>query len=76
MQPTPRFLPGSPMDRIWWAIVHRVTKHWIQPKELSTHLHDDKGPKDKMHSARAVCGCGGFLASMCLPVQKNLNPLL
>ena len=26
----------SPMDRIWWAIVHRVTTRWIQPKELST----------------------------------------
>lgn len=32
----PRFLPGESHDRIWWAIVHSVTKCWIQPKELST----------------------------------------
>ena len=28
----------NPMNRgAWWATVHRVTKSWIQLKQLSTH---------------------------------------
>ena len=28
----------NPMDRgVWWATVHRVTKSWIWPKQLSMH---------------------------------------
>ena len=33
------FLPGNSMDRgAWQAIVHGVTKHRAQPKQLSTHV--------------------------------------
>ena len=30
----------NPTDRgAWWAMVHRVTKSWIQPKRCSMHAH-------------------------------------
>ena len=36
-KPTPVFLE-NPLDRgAWRAIVHRVTKSWSRPKQLSTH---------------------------------------
>ena len=27
-QPTPVFLPRESMNRVWWALVHRVSKSW------------------------------------------------
>ena len=27
----------NPMDRVVWAMVHRVTKSWTRLKQLSTH---------------------------------------
>ena len=37
-QLTPVFLPGDSMDcGAWWAIVHRITKSWIEVEWLSIH---------------------------------------
>ena len=39
-QPTPVFLPGSPMDRAaWWATVHGVAKSQESAECLSAHVH-------------------------------------